>query len=167
MSLYWTLLLFSKRFRESSMTYHSFPALPSWCPGHWAWRRESSPVMGRPFWLAANFLHRYCHEQCSFLPAKPRHVDKWVNHYTLNLRQFCTQARKLLFSFYVTNVWSWNPTVLFCFCMYFIFYFIYFVSFVRLMLHIWVHLTRKLSTEASCLATSSFQLTDTDRSLFK
>lgn len=30
-----------------------------------------------------------------------------------------------------------------------------------------VHLTRKLSALASCLATSSFQLTDTDPSLFR
>lgn len=30
-----------------------------------------------------------------------------------------------------------------------------------------LHLTRKLRTDASCLATSSFQLTDTDLPLFK
>lgn len=60
-------------------TYHSFPALPNWCQGRWAWWMESNLVMNHPFWPAANFSHRYYHEQCSSPPARATMLTKRVD----------------------------------------------------------------------------------------
>lgn len=128
---------------KPSLIYHPCPAWPHWCPGHSAWWKESCPVTGHLLWPAADFWHKYFHERCSSLPARQSHVHVDSSQCAALVKSEKSSGPNWVCKMSSRTVITDNA------------------------LHQKFDLTRKFRTDASCLATSSFQLTDTDLPLFK
>lgn len=131
-----------------------FPSIAKLIPGSLSLMNGGQPRAESPFLASSKFFAQILPWAMFFSSCRDatwtKRVDIIIFWFMTVPQPRCRYASILLFFMF----WEFNHAVPLSILIYF----------VSLILHI---LTRKFSTDASCLAMSSFQLTDTDFSLFK